>query len=122
MPPMEHHSALLPFDRVSWELRVKTPLCRGESRGADLAKAREASLAPDKAAASRRTPKWAWRGCEVRGREVHGREFSSWAATNQGRRVRDAPRSVGYRTELVRSVPGEKFFGSLHIFLASKMN
>jgi len=54
------------------ELRLH---CWGESRAAGIAKAREASLAPSKAAASRRTPKCAARRCDMRIRRI-----KLWAA------------------------------------------
>jgi hypothetical protein len=77
----------------------------------ETSQAREASLAQVKAAASRRTPKCARRGCEVRGRtdEVMG---------STKPKARPPERCVRGRTEL----GGEKIFDSLHIFLASKVN
>jgi len=60
------------------------------SQAAGIAKAREASLAPCKAAASRRTAKWARRGCELR----RGR-IKSWVIPSKRRRAK----AGGYRVK-----------------------
>jgi hypothetical protein len=48
--------------------------------------------------------------------------ISRWRTAPRREESAAAARNVSYRTELVMSARGGKIFGSLHIFLASKVN